>query len=174
MKEIVIPNVKLKHKYLISENGEVFSEVSNIYLKPSKLEKGYLRYWLVTENGSKLFMAHRLVLFTYNPTENMENLEVNHKDGNKENNLLENLEWCTGRENVRHALETGLKIPAKGEQIGSSILKENEVFEIIDLLLNSSLSLQKIGDIFKVSRYTIFDIKRKKSWKHLTKNINFK
>ena len=119
-------------------------------------------------------MAHRLVLFTYNPTENMEKLEVNHKDGNKENNCLNNLEWCSGSENVKHSIDTGLKIPIKGEQIGNSVLNEDKVLEIIDLLLNSNLSLQKIGEKFGVSRHTIFDIKRKKSWKHLTENINFK
>ena len=174
MKKIVIPNVKLKYEYFINEQGEVYSKATNSFLRPSKTAKGYLRYGLTTETGRKYFMAHRLVLFTYNPTENMEKLEVNHKDGNKENNCLNNLEWCSGSENVKHSIDTGLKIPAKGEQIGNSVLNEDKVLEIIDLLLNSNLSLQKIGEKFGVSRHTIFDIKRKKSWKHLTENINFK
>ena len=174
MKKIVIPNVKLKYEYLINESGEVYSKATNTFLKPNKTAKGYLRYSLTTETGRKYFMVHRLVLFTYNPTENMESLEVNHKDGNKENNHLSNLEWCSGSENVRHSLSTGLKIPAKGEQVGNSVLNEKKVLEIIELLLNTNLSLQKIGDKFGVSRHTIFDIKRKKSWKYLTENIIFK
>jgi len=40
----------------------------------------------------------------------MVNLEVNHKDGNKENNNIENLEWCTKSENQKHAYRTGIKI----------------------------------------------------------------
>lgn len=174
MKKIVIPNVKLKYEYLINESGEVYSKTTNTFLKPNKVAKGYLRYGLTTETGRKYFMAHRLVLFTYNPTENMESLQVNHKDGNKENNHLSNLEWCSGSENVKHSLSTGLKVSAKGEQVGSSVLNEKKVLEIVELLLNTNLSLQKIGDKFGVSRHTIFDIKRKKSWKYLTENIIFK
>lgn len=52
---------------------------------------------------------------TFNPVENMENLEVNHINGNKSDNSLKNLEWCFGSFNVRHSLQTGLKIPARGE-----------------------------------------------------------
>ena len=88
MKKIVIPNVKLKYEYFINEQGEVYSKATNSFLRPSKIAKGYLRYGLTTEAGRKYFMAHRLVLFTYNPTENMEKLEVNHKDGNKQNNCV--------------------------------------------------------------------------------------
>jgi predicted DNA-binding protein YlxM (UPF0122 family) len=100
-------------------------------------------------------------------------MEVNHKDGDKSNNKLENLEWCTGSFNVRHSLDTGLKAPAKGEQITGHKLTESEVLEICELLINSNLSLSTIGDKYGVSKYCIFDIKRKKSWKWLTTDYNF-
>ena len=61
---------------------------------------------------------------TFNPVENMENLEVNHIDGDKSNNKLENLEWCSGSLNVRHSLDTGLKMPARGENVGGNVLTE--------------------------------------------------
>lgn len=93
----------------------------------------------------------------------MDKLEVNHIDGDKSNNMLSNLEWCSGSFNVRHSLETGLKTPARGENVGGSKLTEEDVLQICELLKNSSLSLQEIGNQFNVSKHAIFDIKRKKS-----------
>jgi len=62
-------------------------------------------------------------MLTFNPVDNSEQLEVNHKDGNKLNNRLDNLEWCTSSENKIHALTTGLKeynLPTLGLKIGKS------------------------------------------------------
>lgn len=110
---------------------------------------------------------------TYNPIKDMEKLEVNHIDGDKNNNCLNNLEWCSGSINVRHSLITGLKIPAKGEAVGGSILNESQVLEICDRLLIGTESLSLISKDYGVSKSCIFDIKRKKSWSWLTKDYNF-
>lgn len=74
------------------------------YLKPHLNHKGYYRY--VLKSGA--YFVHRLVLLTFKPNENYENLHVNHIDGNKLNNKLENLEWCTNLENSQHERLTGL------------------------------------------------------------------
>ena len=74
----------------------------------NKNNNGYLQVCL-TKNGKYCTRSvHRLVAeaFISNPN----NLpQVNHKDGNKENNKVDNLEWCTAKENSRHAIKTGLK-----------------------------------------------------------------
>lgn len=174
MKEIKIKNIKFNQKYQIDEKGNIWSPYrGGQFLSPSPTKKGYYRIVLQTSTGRKTFQVHRLVLETFNPIENCENLEVNHIDGDKSNNCLTNLEWSTGSLNVRHSIETGLKIPAKGTQVAGNKLSEEEVLEICELIKNSKLSLQQIGDKYGVSKYCVFDIKRKKSWAWLTKDYTF-
>lgn len=77
-------------------------------LKPYKNSWGYLLVDLRKDNKRYLKCVHRLVAETFIP--NPENkAQVNHKDGNKLNNNIENLEWCTCSENQQHAFDTGLK-----------------------------------------------------------------
>lgn len=174
-KEIKIHGIEFNQKYMIDKEGNIWSPYrGGKYLHPAPTKKGYYRIVLQTTNGRKTFQVHRLVLETFKPVDNCDKLEVNHKDGDKSNNKLENLEWCTGSFNVRHSLENNLKIPARGELVGGSVLKEEEVLKICEYLKNSNLSLKEIGELFGVSKSCIFDIKRKKSWSWLTKDYTFK
>lgn len=67
-------------------------------------KKGYLRVWLAKNGKRKSYMVHRLVAEAFIP--NVDNKpEVNHIDGNKQNNSVDNLEWVTGSENVVHSFE---------------------------------------------------------------------
>ena len=76
-------------------------------LKPCINHKGYLQVHLVANGNSKLVVIHRLVAKAFIP--NPQNkAQVNHIDGNKKNNNVRNLEWCTNQENVIHAINTGL------------------------------------------------------------------
>lgn len=173
-KEIVIPGITFKQKYEIDDEGNVWTPYRGPRkMKPPLTHKGYRRVYLQTTEGGKSFQVHRLVLMMFSPVEGMDKLEVNHKDGNKENNNLSNLEWCTGSMNVRHSLSTGLKTPAKGESVGGSKLKEENVLQICEMLQSHNYSLSEIGDKFGVSKHCIFDIKRKRSWSWLTKGYNF-
>lgn len=173
-KEISVKNIQFNQKYMIDEAGQIWSPYrGGRYLHPSPTKKGYERIVLQTSEGRKTFQVHRLVLETFNPIDNPEEMQVNHIDGNKQNNSLDNLEWVTGSENMVHALDTGLQIPKKGEEIANHKLTEEEVLEICELLINSNLSLAKIGEKYGVSKHCIFDIKRKRSWKWLTKDYNF-
>ena len=70
-------------------------------LKPGK-NRDYLHLTLRKDNKSKIFKVHRLVLQTFSPINNYEFLQVNHKDGDKSNNNLNNLEWITQQDNQLH------------------------------------------------------------------------
>jgi hypothetical protein len=97
--------------YSISINGEIYSKRKNEYLKPHKSKIGYLWVWLQGENRTdrKHFYVHRLVAETFIPKPiTNEKLEVNHKDGDKTNPCLFNLEWITHRQNIKHAIDNGL------------------------------------------------------------------
>lgn len=89
-------------KYQVSNLGRVRSILRNKILIPKKTKKGYLRIRLYENNHCKNIVIHRLVAFAFIP--NPENKpQVNHKDGNKENNCVSNLEWCSCYENFWHA-----------------------------------------------------------------------
>lgn len=70
--------------------------------KPSVDGKGYLIVNLFKNGKRKMLNVHRLVLMAFNPVENMDKLEVNHKDENKKNNNLDNLEWCSRSYNINY------------------------------------------------------------------------
>jgi hypothetical protein len=75
--------------------------------------------------------VHRLVMIAFNPVPGYENLQVNHIDGNKLNNHISNLEWCTPMENTHHAMENNLR-----ENTGQgSVASINLVIQIKKLLL---------------------------------------
>jgi len=81
-------------------------------MKPSKHKDGYFMLVLTRKYNRKLKYIHRLVAETFIP--NLNNLlEVNHIDGNKQNNRVDNLEWCTRLENIKHIYKTGLKKTGK-------------------------------------------------------------
>lgn len=91
--------------YMISNYGRILSKKNNYYnkiLKPKLLKNGYLAIGLMVNGLRKFFLVHRLVLITFNPTKNMDILEVNHKDENRTNNHINNLEWTTSKQNCNY------------------------------------------------------------------------
>lgn len=106
---------------------------------------------------------HRLVALTFIPNPNNYNI-VNHKDGNKHNNKVENLEWCTDSYNHEHATKNGLK--AKGSQIFSSKLNESSVLAI-KKLIKQGWADSELSSLFNVSRSNISMIRLGYTWKHI-------
>lgn len=116
-------------------------------------------------DGSKrTFRVHRLVMMAFNPAENMDELEVNHIDGNKRNNKLENLEWCTASENQIHAFKTGLNKSRRGEESNFSKLTNDDVKKVFELR-EKGLLQREIAEIVGCTKSNISCILRGKSWK---------
>ena len=84
--------------YAVTSCGKVWSYRNECFLKPKCEKNGYLRVNLYKDGKMKRHLIHRLVAMAYIP--NPENLpEINHKDENKTNNCLQNLEWCDAKYN---------------------------------------------------------------------------
>jgi hypothetical protein len=124
------PVVGYKGIYEISSHGRVRSltrEVSysrgeailkqivkGVVLRQKTTWRGYLEVKLSSGGRCKTYKTHRLVAETFVP--NLEDKPVvNHKDGDKQNNFPDNLEWMTHSENLQHAYDTGLKDQPKGK-----------------------------------------------------------
>ena len=98
MQEIWLDIEGYQHKYQVSNTGKVkalnYRRTGKEQIIASKENKGYLEVALWKDGKRKMFLVHRLVAQTFIP--NPENLpQVNHKDENKKNNCVNNLEWCT-------------------------------------------------------------------------------
>jgi hypothetical protein len=93
--------------YSISREGQVYSHLTNRIMKPYLGKNGYYVFDL-SNPGARMFNLHRLLAETFIP--NQENkCDVNHINGIKTDNRLENLEWATRSENVKHAHQLGLR-----------------------------------------------------------------
>ncbi len=119
---------KYEHLYL-SQTGDVYSTKTNKFLSFVKHKRGYLVFHTkLNGRDSKgiLLRVHRLVAETYleNP---LCKPFVNHKDGNKTNNNLVNLEWVTSKENTLHAYKTGLQKALARDVNPASKLTEDQV-----------------------------------------------
>ena len=88
-------------RYAITSCGKVWSYKSEKFLKPRPQKNGYFCVSLGKDGAFKNYLIHRLVAMTYLPID-YDLLEVNHKDEDKSNNALPNLEWCTHKANCNY------------------------------------------------------------------------
>lgn len=106
--------LKSLNRIIIGKNGKI-KTIKEKFLKQSIDKDGYIVYTLHKHGKPKTLKMARLVALSFIPNPN--NFpQVNHKDGNKQNNHVENLEWCTNHQNILHAINTGLLIFPKGNQ----------------------------------------------------------
>ena len=94
--------------YVITTEGKLFNNKTQKWLKGQISKNGYLTYNISIDGEKKRLYAHRMVAETYLPKESNKT-EVNHIDGKKLNNDVNNLEWVTSSENKNHAIKTGLR-----------------------------------------------------------------
>ena len=155
--------------YTISGDGSVFNEKLQRPLKGRVGKNGYKNFVLTKNGNSTRFYAHRLIAEAFIP--NPENKPcINHKNGIKTDNRIENLEWCTYSENIQHAYDNGLRtynVPDNsGENHGSSKLTDNDVLDIRNAY-PLGFTQQQMADAYGVSRSLIGGILRGDRWSHI-------
>lgn len=132
-------------------------------LKPH-LVNGYHYVGLRLDSSKKDFkQVHRLVAIAFIP--NPENKpQVNHVNGDKTDNRVENLQWMTEQENIAHSVENGLR--PLGEKNPSAVLTEAQVLEI-RATYGKTLTRKEAMEKYGISRGCLAGITRGKTWKHL-------
>lgn len=171
--------------YSVSDRGSVRSEINCCLSKKGRLlrpakrfskRKGYLFVVLCVKQERKNCFVHRLVAAAFL---GVSVLEVNHKDGNPENNLLENLEYVTRLGNARHAVKLGLyrsgdrnssrlhqERMCRGKDHPCSKFTEQDVLKIRERLANGERGYP-IAREFGVDRGAIYAIKNRRTWTHI-------
>ena len=129
-----------------------------IFELKSLSSKGYQR---INLDGQVLFV-HRLVAMTFIPN-HLGHAQINHRNGIKTDNRVENLEWCTNQKNRDHAVATNLQ--PRGSRI-SKVLTEDDVLKIRSLL-KSGVSQRAVGEAFGVCQQTISHVARRSTWTHV-------
>lgn len=158
-------------KYAITKEGMVWSyprrgtKLKGNWIKPVKHYKGYLQYYLATGKRSqrKIVMAHRLVALTYLPNPKNEK-EINHKNGIKTDNRLENLEWSNRSDNLKHAVRLGLLKMPKQENHPRSKLNKLKVTEIRQKYKTGNYTQRQLAREYEVNQRNIWSIVHNETW----------
>lgn len=151
--------------FKVSNLGRVFGKRSNKVLKlhVRKDKRVTLATKIGGRNGLAItFKVHRLVAEAFIPNPDKKP-EVNHKDGNTQNNCVSNLEWSTHSENMQHAFDTGLNRADKGTEDSSSRLDD----EAVNFIRNNpnKLTQRQLAEIYGVNHSTIHRCQSGKRYK---------
>jgi hypothetical protein len=141
------------------ETGDIYGLKGQL-LKPCKTHNGYYTVTL----GNRRYKIHRLVLSTYTQSSG-EGLQVNHKDGDKRNNKVSNLEWCTPKENCLHAEMLGLRTHKNTVLRKDSILTTEEASTIKDLIRQGKTTKEIKEIVPKANSKNVYAIKNNLSYK---------
>lgn len=168
-RKIVNCKYPLLYDYYVTDDGRVWSEKSQKFMRQSDDKNGYKKVALrsadLPPKKCHLYSVHRLVMENFYPFDGMENFQVNHIDGDKTNNRLSNLEWVTCQENIAHAVVAGLR----AEINGSAKLTSQQVIEIYLRATNGETNVD-LGKEFHLHPDTIGRIRNKKAWTDLLKD----
>lgn len=157
-------------KYQVSNQGDVRSlnylhTGQTKILSPDQIRTGYMRVTLY-DDAKKKRLVHRLVMLAF---VGYQDLVVNHQNGNKSDNRLENLEYSTLSENTRHSRYVlgNIPTPPRGERNGHARLTTEQVRTIREMHNGGQYSYVSLAKIFCVHKQTIAGIIQNKRWQHI-------
>ena len=161
--------IKGFENYTVTRDGKVINTNTGRVLKPDVNNCGYLRVTLSKNGKTYRFFIHHLVALHYVPNPLMAK-QVNHKDGIKFNNEDTNLEWCSASENINHAYNIGLK--GLGQRHHNSTISDDVAKDVCGLIEDGyarSYIMSETG----ASKHQVDDIRRRKTWAHISKDYNW-
>ena len=173
--DLVYKKIK-KDMYEISTYGRIKNKHTGKILSQCPSEKGYMMVKLMTDGkkNNKTYKVHRLVAYTFLYEDNWDELTVNHINGDKTDNSIYNLELISHADNVKHAYDIGLMKPLRGELNGSSKITEEIARDICICISNNIKPMKTQKLIFdkygvEISKDMYYDIKRKRTWRHVSR-----
>ncbi len=149
-------------RFIINDKGEIYNNKGK-KISLSKYKQGYPVLRLKINGVTKAYKVHRLVAEAFIPKIPNKTI-VNHKDGNKCNNNVQNLEWTNYLENNIHAIEIGIGLRAKGVDCFNSKLSNDAVLDIF----NSKLKPSELSKKYNIHKQQVYSIRTGKTWNHIT------
>jgi hypothetical protein len=150
--------------YAISSDGIVLNKRHNKYVKASRNHWGYMVVGLSVNKKRFSHQIHRLIANAFIPNPEGKT-QINHIDGNKSNNCIENLEWVTPSENKIHAYTVLNQKAASGENHGIAKLTTEGVRDIRQRYSAGAITMQLLADQYQVCIQTISNVVHHKIWK---------
>lgn len=149
-------------KYQVTTDGKVWSDQSQKFLSQKKTKDGY-RFVALYANGRREDIGvHRLVAWTYIGAQ-FDFIEVRHKNGVRDDNRLENLEYGTRSDNARDRVQHGNNYQSKGSRNGQAKLNEEDVARIRYRLSHGDKP-KDIANDYGVVKGTIYHIRNSSTW----------
>ena len=158
-------NIRSCEREIVTSNGRRWIQPGKVLSADDNHKGGYLAVQLSRSGIAKRFLVHRLVAITFIGNEQGLS-EVNHKNGVKTQNHVDNLEWSDRKWNIEHAVQNHL-IDNKGEKNQMAKLTASEIINIRDLA-ESGLSNSEIASKTRATKRNVRNIVSRTSWKHLT------
>lgn len=168
--KLIYPNIPdEQNKFEISTYGRLKNVKTQYIYNPNVLNTGYssVRTTLGSSNDKIHILIHKAVAYTF--LANPHNLpEVNHKDGNKTNNHIDNLEWCTSHENQQHKYDIGLfdkkLISHENNHCAKLTMKDVEYIRTNYKKGSREFGGHAMARKFSVSHQTILSVIKNKTW----------
>ena len=162
-------------KEIIYRDGKLYRwlKLTRKYKSLGRLNSGGYKQLTKTIDGVEFnALEHRIIYCYFNGMDDFpSHMTINHINGIKTDNRIENLEMVSQSENLKHAYETNLRKAKKGRFNPSSKLTEKDVEEIISFLENGEKRVKELSLMYGVSTTVIYKIKSNESWRHVSRTV---